>query len=146
MNEWMLLYSALCIAVHPKRFKSCGGGSLLNHHQCAASTWMMRRQPKYNGASALTTPATGGEEREIEPIKWMGIIRKPWLKGPVEGIWPGHLGYTPTLYAECHGIFNDHRESGPRFNVSSERRCFLQEKKKTNNNNEDKYVKCIYIW
>ncbi len=22
------------------------------------------------------------------------------------------------------GIFNDHRESGPRFNVSSERRCF----------------------
>ncbi len=31
-------------------------------------------------------------------------------------------GYTPTLYDECHGIFNDHRESGPRFNVSSERR------------------------
>ncbi len=24
------------------------------------------------------------------------------------------------------GIFNDHRESGPRFNVSSEGRCFLQ--------------------
>ncbi len=23
------------------------------------------------------------------------------------------------------GIFNDHRESGPRFNVSSEGRCFL---------------------
>ncbi len=22
-------------------------------------------------------PATGGEEREIEPIKWMGIIRRP---------------------------------------------------------------------
>ncbi len=40
----------------------------------------------------------------------------------MEGIWPGHRGYTPTLYDECHGIFNDHRESGPRFNVSSERR------------------------
>ncbi len=39
------------------------------------------------------TPATGGEEREIEPIKWMGIIRRP-----VEGIWPGHRGYTPTLF------------------------------------------------
>ncbi len=25
----------------------------------------------------------------------------------------------------CHGIFNDHRESGRRFNVSSERQCFL---------------------
>ncbi len=35
-------------------------------------------------------------------------------------------GVTPLLlYDECHGIFNDHRESGPRFNISSERRCFL---------------------
>ncbi len=34
------------------------------------------------------------------------------------GIWPGHRDYTPTLYERCHGIFNDHRESGPRFNVS----------------------------
>ncbi len=34
---------------------------------------------------------------------------------------------TPLLfYEKCHGIFNDHRESGPRFNISSERRCFLQ--------------------
>ncbi len=49
-------------------------------------------------------------ERDIEPIEWMGIIRRPW----VEGIWPGHWGYTPTLYEKCHGIFNDHRESGPR--------------------------------
>ncbi len=32
-------------------------------------------------------------------------------------------GVTPLLfYKKCHGIFNDHRESGPRFNVSSERR------------------------
>ncbi len=29
-------------------------------------------------------------------------------------------GLHPTLYEKCHGIFNDHRESGPRFNVSSE--------------------------
>ncbi len=32
---------------------------------------------------------------------------------------------SPTLYEKCHGIFYDHRESGPRFNVSSERLCFL---------------------
>ncbi len=38
------------------------------------------------------------------------------------GIWPGHRGYTPTLYEKCHGIYNDHRKSGSRFNVSSERR------------------------
>ncbi len=31
----------------------------------------------------------------------------------------------PLLFFERHpGIFNDHRESGPRFNVSSEGRCF----------------------
>ncbi len=58
MNEWMMhLYSAvMCIAVHPKRFTVMwgGGGSLLNHHQWAASTWMMRRLPQDNGASALT--------------------------------------------------------------------------------------------
>ncbi len=38
------------------------------------------------------------------------------------GIWQGHWGYTPTLHEKYHGIFNDHRESEPRFNVSSERR------------------------
>ncbi len=34
-------------------------------------------------------------------------------------------GLHPTLYEKCHVIFNDHRESGPRFNVSSEGRSFL---------------------
>uniref|UniRef100_A0A0E9X5J3 Uncharacterized protein n=1 Tax=Anguilla anguilla TaxID=7936 RepID=A0A0E9X5J3_ANGAN len=33
----------------------------------------------------------------------------------------------PTLCDNCHGICNDHSESGPRFNVSSERRHFLQQ-------------------
>ncbi len=37
---------------------------------------MMRRQPQDNGTSALTTtPATGGEEREIEPISGWGLLR-----------------------------------------------------------------------
>ncbi len=61
MNEWwmMHLYSALlCIVV-----QSCGG-SLLNHHQCAASTWMMRRLPQDNSTSALTTHQLQVERRE----------------------------------------------------------------------------------
>ncbi len=41
------------------------------------------------------------------------------------------LARTPGLHPysftrSAMGFFNDHRESGPRFNVSSERRCFLQ--------------------
>ncbi len=36
------------------------------------------------------------------------------------------MGVTPLLFFEGHsGIFSDHRESGPRFNVSSAGRCFL---------------------
>ncbi len=113
MNEWMRhLYSALCIAIHPKRFTIMWGGSLFNHHQCAAATAATAQQHQ----CAHHTPATGGEEREIEPIKWMGIIGRPWLTRASGG----NLARTPTLYEKCHGIFSDHRESGPRFNVSSE--------------------------
>ncbi len=48
----------------------------------------------------------------------------------VRGHW-GNLARMPGLHPysffERHpGIFNDHRESGPRFNVFSEGRCFLQ--------------------
>ncbi len=62
----MHLYSTLlCIAVHPKCFTIMwGGGSLLNHHQCTASSWMMRRLPQDNGASALTTHQLQVERRE----------------------------------------------------------------------------------
>ncbi len=35
---------------------------------------------------------------------------------------------TPLLFIEGHhGFFNDYRESGPQFNVSSEGQCFLTE-------------------
>ncbi len=108
----------------PKALYNHMRGSLLKHHQCAASTWMMRRQPQHNGASALTTHQLQVERRErsSQSSGW-GLLGGHDWQGPVEGIWPGHRGYTPTLYEKCHGIFNDHRESGPRFNVSSERRC-----------------------
>ncbi len=124
----MHLYSALlCIVVHPKRFTIMWGGGVspqpppvCSIHLDDATTATVQRHQR-----AHHTPATGGEDRERETIKWMGIIRRPWLKGPVEGILPGHRGYNATLYDECHGIFNDHRESGPRFNISSERQCFF---------------------
>ncbi len=40
------------------------------------------------------TPATGGEEREIEPVQWMGIIRRPWLVRASGG----NLARTPLLF------------------------------------------------
>ncbi len=144
MNEWCIYIALFCVLLYTQSaLKSCvcGRGSILNHHQCAASTWMMqRRQCSHH------TPATGGEEshranqvyaltthqlqverRVIEPIKWTGIIRTPWLTRASGGNLARTPGLHPTLYEKCHGIFYDHRESGPRFNVSSERRflsCF----------------------
>ncbi len=44
--------------------------------------------------------------------QWVNLARMPELH--------------PLLFFEEHpGIFNDHRESGPQFNISSEGRCFL---------------------
>ncbi len=109
----------------PKALYNHVGGSLLNHHQCAASTWMMRRQPQHNGASGLTTHQLQVERREshranqVDGDYWEAMIDKgQWREFGQD------TGVTPLLfYDECHGIFNDHRESGPRFNISSERRC-----------------------
>ncbi len=162
----MHLYSALlCIVVHQRRFTFMWAGTLLNHHQCAASTWMMRRLPQDNGTSALTTNQLQVERRESHranqvyaltthqlqverresqrAIKCMrsphtsyrwrgervkeqssgwGLLRGHDWHGPVVKFFPWHRGYTATFYEKCHGIFNDHRESGPRFKVSSKRR------------------------
>ncbi len=41
-------------------------GNRLNHHQCAASTWMMRRQP-YCARTPTTHQLTGGEDR-VMPV------------------------------------------------------------------------------
>ncbi len=58
-----------------------------------------------------------------EDNQCMGMMRRPWWS---EASVSGHRGYTSTLYEKCHGVYNDHRESGPRFNVSSEGQCFWQ--------------------
>ncbi len=63
MNEWCIYIALYCVLLYTQSaLQSCvcvcvcvwGGGergSLLNHHQCATSTWMMRRLPQNNVAS-----------------------------------------------------------------------------------------------
>ncbi len=74
----------------------------------------VERRERQSQSSVCThhTPATGGEERETEPIKWMGIIRRPWWSSASGGNLARTPGLHPTLYEKCHVIFNDHRESG----------------------------------
>ncbi len=66
MNEWMMhFYIAFyCVLLYTQSTVQSCGGSLLNHLQCAASTWMMRLLPQDNGASALTTHHLQVERRE----------------------------------------------------------------------------------
>ncbi len=63
--EWMMhLYSAFCGLLYTQSDLQSCWGSLLNHHQCGASTWMMRRLPQDNGTSAFTTHQLQVERRE----------------------------------------------------------------------------------
>ncbi len=57
-----------------------------------------------------------------EANQCMGMIRKHDGQRPM-GEYGQDAGVPPLLFFEGHpGIFNDHRETRPRFNVSSERR------------------------
>ncbi len=57
-----------------------------------------------------------------EANQCMEMIRRPWWSEASGLVWPGCRGNTPTLFRRTSLDFNDHRESGPRFNVSSEGR------------------------
>ncbi len=88
-------------------------GNLLNHHQCAASTWMMRRQP-----DCARTPTahqlTGGEETVVKPIRIWGWLGDHDGQRPM-GKFDQDARVTPLLFFEGHpGMFNDHRKSEPR--------------------------------
>ncbi len=41
MNEWSIYIALYCVLLYTQSALQSYGGSLLNHHQCAASTWMM---------------------------------------------------------------------------------------------------------
>ncbi len=131
MNEWSIYIALYCVLLYTQSALQSYSGSLLNHHQCAASTWMMRRQPQHNSASALTTHQLQVERREshranqVDGDYWEAMIDKgQWREFGQD------TGVTPLLFTmSVMGFFNDHRESGPRFNVSSERRIYYNASK-----------------
>ncbi len=120
MNEWMMhLYSAFCVLLYTQSaLRSCGGVSPQSPPVCSIHLDYATAATGQRRQCAHHTPATGGEEREIEPIKL--IIRRPWLTRASGG----NLARRVTPYSLWE-VFNDHRVSGPRFNVSSERWCLL---------------------
>ncbi len=128
MNEWMMhLYSALlCIAVHPKRFTIMWGGVSPQpppvcsiHLDDATAATGQRHQCAHH------TPATGGEEREIEPIKWMGIIRRPWLTRASGGNLARTPGLHPYSFRRSAMLLLMTTESQDLSLTSHPKRCFL---------------------
>ncbi len=96
MNEWLHLYSAFIVYCHTPK-------ALYNHVGGHSSTTTSVQHPlddataaTGHGTSALTNTQLQVErrEREIEPIKLMGIIRRPWLTRASGG----NLARTPGLY------------------------------------------------
>ncbi len=79
MNEWSIYIVLYCVLLYTQSaLQSYMGISPQPPPVCsihlddATAATAQRRQCAHH------TPATGGEEREIEPIRWMGIIRRPW--------------------------------------------------------------------
>ncbi len=68
INNSLHLYSAF---LGTQRAFTQKGGNLLNIHQCAASTWMMQRQP-YCTRTPTTHQLIGGEETVMKPISVWG--------------------------------------------------------------------------
>ncbi len=94
----MQLYSdLLCIAVHPKRFTVIWGGGVSPqpspvcsiHLDDATAATVQRRQCAHTHQLQV-------ERRESQSSGWGLLGGNDW-PGSVEGIWPGHRGYTPTL-------------------------------------------------
>ncbi len=112
------LASSLCLLSTNKLV--CGG--------CSGALWLPSHHP--GGCCTLVV------DEEIAPLlcKALWVSRKALYKcnklllllRARGGNLARHRGYTSTLYEKCHEIFNDHRESGPPFNISSEGRWFLQ--------------------
>ncbi len=98
----------------------------------SSTTTNLQHPPEWcNGShSAPERPAHTSllvERRQSdEANQCMGMIRRPWWSEANGWIWSGCRGYTLLFSERYSGIFNNHRESGPRFSVSSEGRCFLQ--------------------
>ncbi len=130
LNEWCTYIALYCVLLYTQSAsQSCGGGGGLSSTTTSVQHPLGWCDGCHRTTAPVPLPHTSYRwrgERVIEPIKWMGIIRRPWLRRASGG----NLARTPGLHPYSlrevpWNFFYDHRESGPRFNVSSERQCFL---------------------
>ncbi len=98
LNEWMVAFIKCFVYC-------CTPKALYNHVGGLSSNTTSVQHPLgwYDGCHRTTAPVRSPQtsyrwrgEKVIEPIKW-GLLGGHDWQGPVEGIWPGHRDYTPTL-------------------------------------------------
>ncbi len=109
VNEWCIYIALFVYCCTPKAlYNHVGWGGGVSpqpppvcsiHLDDVTAATGQRRQCAHH------TPATDGEEREIEPIKWMGIIRRPWLTRASGGNLARTPGLHPTIYEKCQRFF-----------------------------------------
>ncbi len=122
-NNSLHLYSAFLLFLSTQSALHCEGGGGVS-----SSTTSVQHPPGWcDGSHSAPDRSPHAsllvERRQSdEANQYMGMIRRPWWSEANRQIWPGCRGHTSTLFERHPGIFNDHRESGPRFNVSSEGR------------------------
>ncbi len=128
MNEWCIYIVLYCVLLYTQsalQSRVCVWGGLFS-----TTTTVQHPLGWWDGSHSTTasvrSPHSGICERD-GANQVDGIIRRPWLTRASGG----NLARTPRLYPYSlwevsWDFFNDHRKSGPRFNVSSVGRCFLQ--------------------
>ncbi len=102
MNEWCIYVALYCVLLYTKSaLQSCGGGVEGGGGGLSfTTTTSVQHPPWWDGCHRTTAPVRSPHsyrwrgERVIEPIKWMGIIRRPWLTRASGG----NLARTPGLH------------------------------------------------
>ncbi len=109
MNEWCIYIALYCVLLYTQSaLQSCGGGG---GGLSSTTTSVQHPLGWCDGCHRTTAPVRSPHtryrwrgEREIEPIKWMGIIRRPWLTRASGGNLARTPGLHPYTYENCMGF------------------------------------------
>ncbi len=96
MNEWSIYIALYCVLLYTQSaLQSCGGG--VSPQPPPVCSIHLDDDGSHSTTAPVRSPHTSYRwrgEREIEPIKRMGIIRRPWLTRASGG----KLARTPGLH------------------------------------------------
>ncbi len=83
INEWCMYIALYCVLLYTQSaLQSCGGGGGLSSTTTSVQHPLERCDGCHRTTAPVHSPHTSYRwrgERVIEPIKWMGIIRRPLL-------------------------------------------------------------------